>query len=490
MKNQKRLVVLSNRLPVKIEKEDDTYKVKPGAGGLVTAFAPVLRDRNGLWIGWSGTTENIKLDNLLSEGSERTGYTLIPVNLPEDDLDGYYNRFSNGTLWPLFHDLLGRCEFEVEDWKCYQRVNRIFSEKLEEFTKKDDFIWIQDYHLFLVAKYLKERNIRRKTNFFLHIPFPPLDIFIKLPWRWQILEGILSYYLVGFQTERDRQNFIRCVNTLLPKARINRSKKIHNIVYNNNVTKVGVFPIGIDFYNFNNLALSKQVQDEAWYLHEKYQNQKLILGVDRLDFTKGIPEKFKAFATCLEKYPELKEKISLLQIIVPSRIETPIYMKLKQTLDELVGFINGRFAKHGWIPINYMYRRLDRKVLVSHYFACEIALITPLKDGMNLVAKEYCASCPDNRGVLILSEFAGAVAQLHKGAILVNPYDYEGIADAIHKAYFMSDEERNKRMNILRSEVKRNNVFKWVDNFIRAAISGEDYGSSQEFYSSLIRKKG
>jgi len=488
MVKPKRLVVLSNRLPIKLEREEGEIKVKPGSGGLVTAFAPVLKDHNGIWIGWTGTTEHVDLQKLVYEGSEQIGYRLIPVNLPEEHLDNYYNGFSNGTLWPLFHDLLGRCNYDIDNWESYQVVNQIFSKKLEEHTREDDFIWVQDYHMFLVAKYLKERNVRRKCNFFLHIPFPPLDIFVKLPWRWQILEGILSYNLVGFQTERDRWNFENCVKILLPEAKIRKVRKLHSITYKKNTTKTGAFPISIDFNSFNDLAHSREVQDEAWYLHEKYKNQKLILGVDRLDFTKGIPDRFKAFATCLRKYPELQEKISLMEVLVPSRTGTPTYMELKKYLDELVGYINGRYASHGWTPIQYMFRSLERPLLVAHYLACEIALITPLKDGMNLVSKEYCASSIENRGVLILSEFAGSAAQLYKGALLVNPHDYEGIADTIYKAYYMDEEERKNRMNTLRNEVKRNNVFRWVDSFIKAAISDE-YESPHEFYAALIQER-
>ncbi|HPJ72209.1 MAG TPA: trehalose-6-phosphate synthase, partial [bacterium] len=267
----------------------------------------------------------------------------------------------------------------------------------------------------------------------------------------------------------DLRNFIQCVRKLAPEAATGYRSPHSLVTLEGRCSVVGAFPIGIDFNRYRNLARSREVEQGAWFLHEKFPEHKLVLGVDRLDYTKGIPQRLEAFELCLEKHPDLHQKISLLQIVVPSRMGVPEYQAMKRELDESVGRINGRFTVLGWVPIHYIFGTLTPVELVSHYRSCEIALITPLNDGMNLVAKEYCASCLDNRGVLILSEFAGAATQLKKGAILTNPHDTEGTAEAIYRAFTMSDAERKRRMRYLRGQIRRNDVFRWVAGFLRAA---------------------
>jgi trehalose 6-phosphate synthase len=260
---------------------------------------------------------------------------------------------------------------------------------------------------------------------------------------------------------------------MLPKVRVEVKKRHSFLRYGRRLVKVGHFPIGIDFEKFDKAAKSKEVAEAAWFLHENLQAKQLILGLDRLDYTKWIPERFRALECALEKYPDLQGNISLVQVLVPSRIHVPQYKRLKNMLDALTGRINGKFSRHGWVPIHYKYRRLGQVQLLGHYRACEIALVTPLRDGMNLVAKEYCASSVDNNGVLILSEFAGAADQLVKGALVVNPYDLEGTADAIYRAYQMETEERNQRMRSLRTTIKRNNVYRWVEWFLQSFRPGK-----------------
>lgn len=460
------IVIVSNRLPVRIAVSGKKVKLISGSGGLVTALAPVLRDRGGVWIGWDGHIGNRSHPELFKKKSVEIGYSLRSLALTNDEVKRYYEGFSNATLWPLFHDFLDRCQFNPDDWDIYCEVNKKFAKAIAENSTKDDLIWVHDYHLLLVGRFLAELGVKRKLAFFNHIPFPSWDLFMRLPWRKEILEGILHYDLAGFQTERDRWNFVRCGRRIFSGMTINGPQRNQVIEYDGRATRVGSFPISIDYESFNRLACSSEVADEAWYLHERLADRKLVLGVDRLDYTKGIFERLRAFEVLLEKYPSLHEKINLIQIVVPSRTSVNEYKEMKRRIDEMVGRINGRFTFHDWVPIHYFYRSLNRAELVAFYRTCEIALITPLKDGMNLVAKEYCASNIETNGVLILSEFAGASQQLGKSSLLVNPFNVEEVADQIYRAYTMEEKERKKRMGKLRVGIQRNTIFKWVEQFL------------------------
>ncbi len=473
----RRLVVVSNRLPIVLNRENTgEWKIGPGSGGLVTALGPVLRDRGGTWIGWLGAgLEDLPdasiLENYLGEGNAETGYTLKPVDLTEEEIRKYYFGLSNEVLWPLFHDLPTRCNFDPDYWPAYESANRKFAEVVRENTDPEDFIWIHDYQLILVAAELKRMGAVRRTGFFLHIPFPPLDVFIRLPWRFQILDALLQHDLLGFQTERDRRNFISCVRDLTKGTRSEGHGHVCKLHTPQRELRVGAFPISIDYEEFSNLGKRAQTASQAGLIRDNLPNRKLIFGVDRLDYTKGIPNRLHAFMNALERYPELKRKITLVQVVVPSRETIREYEKLKQEIDRLIGEINGRYTEVGWTPITYIFGSLSRPELVSYYQACDIALITPLKDGMNLVAKEYCASRAKNDGVLILSEFAGAAANLHNGALLVNPYDIKGVADAIKRAYDMSDEEKRDRMRLMRRSIRKNDIFRWVSSFLKAGTT-------------------
>jgi len=459
----KRLLVVSNRLPVVIIRDDDRWKVEPGSGGLITALSPVIRENRGIWVGWPGCGPQAPALSLLQEYSEELDYELKPVILTDKEVQKFYRGFSNQTIWPLFHDLLGYCNFDAEQWNSYVDVNRRFAETIAGLIEPNSFIWIHDYQLMLVGHFLREMNIDRQVSFFLHIPFPSRDLFRRLPWKHEVLQSLLEYDHIGFQTQHDRRNFIQCVKAFIPEATVKTYKRESVVSYGNRTIKLGHYPISIDFDEFNEGAKTKEAADAAWFVHENVTSRILVLGLDRLDYSKGIPERFLAFERMLEKYPEVQGNISLIQIVIPSRLRVPEYRDLKESLDMIAGRINSRFSRHGWIPIHYMFRSLDRTQLLGHYRACEIALITPLRDGMNLVAKEYCASSVDNNGVLILSEFAGAAEQLAKGAIMVNPYDLEGTADAIYTAYIMDAEERRRRMRTLRAEVRRNDVKRWLE---------------------------
>ncbi len=465
----KRLIVVSNRLPIVINQDADQWTIKPGAGGLVTALEPLMSKHHGIWVGWPGCGPEAPISELVDQFAEQHGYGLQVVPLNEDEVEKYYRGFSNETLWPLFHDLLGNCNFNLDNFRTYEAVNHRFAEVTAEVSTAQDIIWIHDYQLILSGWYLRQMQIPRTLAFFLHIPFPSTDLFRRLPWKETLIKGLLAYDLIGFQTLRDHRNFVQCAIALGKGVEIRSRHRHHTVLhYNGRVIKAGHYPISIDFNDFAQRAASKEVADAAWFLHENYAHRQLLLGIDRLDYTKGIPERLLAFERALELYPDLQQKVSLLQVVVPSRTMVPDYIDLKSQLEQMAGRINGRFSQHGWVPVHYHYRSLDQTQLLAHYRTAEIALVTPLRDGMNLVAKEYCACSVDNKGALILSEFAGAADQLGKHAILVNPYDVEQTAAAIYRAFTMDAAEKRRRMALLRTQIKRTDVHHWLKTFLSA----------------------
>jgi trehalose 6-phosphate synthase/phosphatase len=465
----KRLIVVSNRLPIIITEEDGGWQIRPGSGGLITALDPILKENKSLWVGWPGAGKEAPVQELLDKFGAEQGYKLVGVPLSKEDIERYYWGFANGTLWPLLHDLLGYCKFDQEDWQTYVEVNKKFAEKIMKLTRENDIVWIHDYQLSMVGSFLRKMGLPLPLAYFHHIPFPSLDLLRRLPWKMEYTEALLAFDLLGFQTLRDRKNFVNTVTNLISDTRVMRRQRNYTLLkYGKRYIQVRNVPISIDFNQFNDAAQSQAVKDEAWYLHENLHERQLVLGIDRLDYTKGIPERFLAFERALEKYPELRDKISLLQVVVPSRTMDPDYQSLKEQLDQMSGRINSRFSHAGWTPIHYIFRSLNKIQLVAHYRASEIAFITPLRDGMNLVAKEYCASSVDNNGVLILSEFAGAADQLGEMALLVNPYDIEKTADTVYQAVTMPYEERQRRMQWLRSQVQRNDVHRWLRLFMNA----------------------
>jgi len=470
---KQRLVVVSNRLPIAINKTGNQWQIKPGSGGLVTALAPLMSINQGIWIGWPGCGPEAPVKTLVESFASAHGYQLKPVPLDEDEVEKYYRGFSNEALWPLFHDMLGHCNFNLDNYRTYDDVNRRFAKIIAKSSTNDDIVWIHDYQLILCGGYLRQLHPTRNLAFFLHIPFPSPDLYRRLPWGKQLLESLLAHNLVGFQTLRDHRNFIHCATSLINGVKVCGRYRNHTVLScGDRLIKAGHFPISIDFKDFSERAKTDEVSEAAWYLHENYHQRKLILGLDRLDYTKGIPDRFLAFERALEKYPEMNQKVSLLQVVVPSRTMVPDYINLKGQLEQMAGRINGRFSEHGWVPLHYHYRSLDPVQLLAHYRTAEIALVTPLRDGMNLVAKEYCACSIDNMGVLVMSKFAGAADQLGKHALLVNPYDIEKTADAIFQAYSMTENEQRRRMSLLRRQVRVNDVHHWLETFI-AALSAK-----------------
>lgn len=475
----KRLVLISNRLPFSIEQDNNNQlTITQSSGGLVSAITPVMRKRGGLWIGWPGVSKDINLDKFLVDWRNNAGYDVRPVYLTDEEHDKYYYGFSNEIIWPLFHDLQSHCNFFNTDyWINYQQVNRKFVEAIAQYTKEDDCIWVHDYHLINVAKEAREIGIKSSIGLFLHIPFPPPDIFLKLPWRYEIIKALLAYDLVGLQTLHDRNNFLECVRTIIEEAKMSGRGRVVTVSTSERDTKVGNFPIGIDYNEFSRPAATKEVAERADCLCQDVPNGQFVFGVDRLDYTKGITCKLEAFRNVLKRFPELHQKITLVQVLVPSRENIPKYHDMKMEVERLISEINGQFTKSGWVPIHYIFRSLSRTELIAYYRAAKIALVTPLKDGMNLVAKEYCAASVQGDGVLILSEFAGAATQLQTGALLVNPYNIEGVAESIYQAFNMSKSEQRIRMRKLRKSIREYDVFWWVDTFLQ--VLNNQYLESQ-----------
>jgi len=396
-------------------------------------------------------------------GNEDHGYSLKFISLSAKELRDYYNGFSNRFLWPLFHGFISQSYFNLNYWKSYQSVNNKFADSIMEEISGKELVWIQDYHLTLVPGKLRKINPDLKLLFFLHIPFPNYEIFRVLPWDKKILKGLLGCDLIGFQTLTDATNFLECCKKIL-NIKVNFKDK--TVYLENRIIDVKNLPISIDFKRFNDLAGSKGTERYIKSIKRLGAGVKIIISVERLDYTKGIKERLLAINRFFEKYPEYRKKVVFLQISVPSRTKIKEYIALKREIDELVGQINGRFGDELWSPINYLYKSLPQLKLAALYKISDICLVTPLRDGMNLVAKEYVSCKAEERGVLILSEFAGAAEKMGKYSILVNPYDIEEVADSIKEALNMNGNTKNMLISKLREIVQKNDIYAWANNFV------------------------
>jgi trehalose 6-phosphate synthase/phosphatase len=390
---------------------------------------------------------------------------LVPVFLTERERQDFYYGFSNEIIWPLFHDLQSRCNFDPAYWRAYVEVNRRFTGAVLERASADDLIWVHDYHLAMMGSMLRDAG-HTHAAYFQHIPFPSLDIFEKLPWGAQVLQSLLDFKVIGFQTERDLRNFSTCVRGI-GLGQVRKWQDEFVIEHPHGTTQAKAFPISIDFADFASVAASPRVEEEHAALRNEFGDRRVVLGIDRLDYTKGIPERLRAFSRALEVFPELRRTVSLVQVVVPSRENIPKYHDLKMEVERLVSEINGRFTEGGWVPIHFLYRHLERPELLAYYRLANVALVTPLKDGMNLVSKEYCAANIDETGVLIISQFAGAATELGGEALVVNPNDYDGVANKIREALLMSRNERKGRMCCLREHIRQFDVNHWVDGFLQ-----------------------
>jgi trehalose 6-phosphate synthase/phosphatase len=449
-----RLVVLSNRLPVTLRAgPDGRRRIERSAGGLVAALEPALRRRGGTWVGWSGAPG--------SPGAELDGagggYRIAPVALSQGEVRRYYQGFSNRTLWPLFHSFPTRMELARDEWLAYEEVNQRFARVAAAEGEDVSLFWIHDYQLMRAAAPLRRVRPGARIAFFLHVPFPAYDLFRILPWDRELLRGLLACDLVGFHCAGYAANFLDCVERLLG-ARVDR--EAGQVEHGERTVAIGVFPLGIDYELFERRAREASAEDE--------RRERIVLGVDRLDYTKGLPEKLRAFERLLELHPEHRGRVVLLQIAEPSRGEVAEYQRQKREVDELVGRVNGRLGTPRWTPVRYLHRSVPPEELAGLYRDADVALVTPLRDGMNLVAKEYVASQLDDAGVLILSRLAGAAETMHE-AIRVNPYNVDLVAESLHQALTMDAGERTARMRALQQRERRRDVHAWLEGFLRAA---------------------
>ena len=468
-------IIVSNRLPLQIKLQKNNLEVKPSVGGLATGMKSIHEDGNGVWIGWSGLTEedlNESVSRQVNQALEQVNCASVP--LTQENIDNFYLGFSNKALWPHFHYFMEYTEFEKDQWDSYQEVNQKFANVVLEHLEDGDKVWVHDYQLLLLPKMIKDKKPEATIGFFLHIPFPSYEIFRTFPWREDLLEGMLGSDLIGFHTYDYERHFLSSVRRIL-----RLEVQFNEISYEDRIVKVDSFPMGIDYDKFHHAAkkhvnlpndkkseLRKRLDDHI----QSSSNAKLILSIDRMDYTKGIPNRIRAFEYFLDKYPQFKEKVRLVMLAVPSRSDVPQYRKLKRETDELVGRINGKFATVSWTPIWYFYRSMPFENLIDLYTSSDIALVTPIRDGMNLVAKEYVATRVNQDGVLILSEMAGASNELDE-AILINPNNFEELANALKNALEMPLEEQKKRMGILQKRLSRYTVEKWAKEFMKSLNS-------------------
>ena len=466
MNHWRNLIVVSNRLPITVESRNDELQLNPSDGGLVTALAPVLRERGGCWVGSLGANKNDAVLELARNWSSWQGYALEPVFLTSAEQSSYYDGFSNEIIWPLFHGLPSRCKFECKYWHGYGKANEKFASAVERVWNRQDFIWVHDYHLMLVGGALRARGWRGQLGYFHHIPFPPPDIFETLPWRVEVLHALMQFNTIGFQTSRDRCNFLAALHKHLPGPLTSSINDQLMVWAGDRRATVGTYPISIDYDELANKANAPDVSAAVDAIRERASGLQIILGMDRLDYTKGICERLMAFQTLLERHAELRGKVTLIQVVIPSREHISEYSELKLRIEALVSKINGEFSRPGWAPIQYFHRCLSRTELLALYRAAHVAVVTPLKDGMNLVSKEFCAARTDNLGILILSEFAGAAQELKCGALVVNPHHISRLASVLHFALLMDEAEQTERMELMRSHIRRHDVFSWSRSFL------------------------
>ena len=483
-----RLVVVSNRLPFTASGKDDKLVFRTSPGGLVSGLTAYLESSrqnpsngNYLWVGWPGIeVDEASQEKLKTKAAKQHAW---PVFLDAKTMDGFYHGFCNSTIWPLFHYFPTYAKFDENDWAQYVKVNEVFRDSLMNVLRPNDTIWVHDYHLMLLPQLLREAMPDVPIGFFLHTPFPSYDVFRTLPTRWRrdILEGMVGADLIGFHTIDYTQHFLRCILRILG---------IENnfgqaIVDGERAVRIDTFPMGVDYAQIRDSVKTENVQEEAQALRERLGNLKIVLSLDRLDYTKGIKHRLQAYATFLERYPEWLRRVVLMLSVVPSRLGSEHYEQMKEEIDKLVGSINGKFGAVGWTPIVYRYRFLPYSQLLSLFAMSDVALVTPLRDGMNLIAKEYVASRADQKGVLILSEMAGASRELGE-ALIINPNDQSEIVDALKTALEMPEEEQIRRNQVMQNRLERYDVIRWGQDFTGKLRSVKD--QQRKFSAKLMDK--
>ena len=452
-------IIVSNRLPVKVTKENGHLRFKGSEGGLATGLGSIYKQGNNLWIGWPGL--------LINQGIERINVTeklkqenMHPVFLTKEEIKNYYEGFSNETLWPIFHYFSQYSVYNETFWKSYVEVNQKFCDEVVSFVEKGDTLWIHDYQLLLLPEMIRDKFPELSIGFFLHIPFPSYEMFRLIPWRRELLNGMLGSDLVGFHTYDDMRHFLSSVSRLAgfgyTTGQVNKPDR--KVI-------VDAFPMGIDYKKYEQAASAPETIEREIRYRTSLGDQQLILSIDRLDYSKGIPQRLKAFERFLYKYPEFKEKVSLVMLVVPSRDKVTKYQELKEEVDLLVGRINGQFGRINWTPIHYFYRSLPLEALSGFYRMAHVALVTPMRDGMNLVCKEFVASKLNKKGVLILSEMCGASKELSE-AILINPNDINAMVQALYTALTMPEEEQIAHIDVMQKSLQRYNIHHWVNMFM------------------------
>jgi len=464
-----RLVVVSNRLPFNVVVQDGELKYKESSGGLATGLAAYLdsirlagsQEQGYLWVGWPGNTVDAPFRQKLQIEALELFHS-SPVFLSEEEMEHFYHGFCNKTIWPLFHYFPSYAVYREEYWQQYRKVSEIYCDALMEVLKPGDVVWIHDYHLMLLPSLLRARTATTPIGFFLHIPFPSFEVFRLLPvrWRQEILEGLLGADLLGFHTFDYTQHFLQSVLRIL-----GYEHNLGQLSLPTHIAKVDTFPMGIDFRKFSTALQDPETNAERDRLRGSLADSRVILSVDRLDYSKGILHRLEGFETLFEMHPEFRARVVLVMIVVPSRVMVEQYEMMKRQIEEQVGKINGRFGTIGWTPVVYQYRYLSFQPLTALYSISDVALVTPLRDGMNLVAKEYVATRTDKSGVLVLSEMAGSASELGE-AIIINPNNREEIAAALVEALEMPPEEQHRRMEIMQQRLQRYDLIQWANDFL------------------------
>lgn len=455
-----RLLIVSNRLPVTVRSGDDGFALERSTGGLATGLSTPHQHSEGIWIGWPGLSLEELGPQLPALEARLAEERLIPIHLTREQVERHYAGFANGVIWPVFHYLTGQIPLATDDWEAYQEVNRRFADRVAELWEPDDTIWIHDFHLLLVPGLLRARLPAATIGLFLHIPFPAAEMFQTVPGSRDLIEGMLGADLIGFHTASYVHHFSRAALRLA-----GRPTEVDEVRLGGRTCKLLAHPMGVDAERIAALAATPEVH-QLVAEHRGTDGGRIMLGIDRLDYTKGLPRRLLAFERMLIRYPELRGQVRLVTLVVPSREDVGAYQEFRGQIDMLIGRINGAFATPTWTPVHYMFRSLPEQEVVALYRAADVMLVTPIRDGMNLVSKEYVAARPDEDGVLVLSEFAGAAAELVE-AVLINPYEVAACAERYHEALTMNREERWRRMRALRTRVAEHDVHWWVREFLR-----------------------
>jgi trehalose 6-phosphate synthase/phosphatase len=455
-----RLLIVSNRLPVSVTKRANDLRFQPSVGGLATGLSSFRKSRQSLWVGWPGiATDKISEHHKQQISNKLKEQNCHSVFLSAKDVQNFYHGFCNKTIWPLFHYFPLYTVYEDRYWQAYKQVNRVFCDAVVKIAEPDDHIWVHDYQLMLLPQLIREKLPNAQIGFFLHIPFPSFEMFRLLPWRKEILNGLLGSDLTGFHTYDYVRHFLSSAARI-----VGTEHSMGTLTVGDRVVKVDAFPMGIDYNRYSGGVEDPKVKKRLTTIRKKVGERKIIISIDRLDYTKGIIQRLEAFDLFLSQNPEYKEKVTLILVAVPSRTGVEDYMELRKQLEGLVGRINGEHGTIGWIPVWYLYRFLPFGRLVALYNIADVCLVTPLRDGMNLIAKEFIATKTDGKGVLILSEMAGAASELGE-AVIVNANDKQEIIDAIKEALEMPIQEQIERNRLMQKRLSRYTVTRWASDF-------------------------